>query len=865
MVSTAPPRSLPRIHGPVLRRARLESRLAEWPPVTVVRGVQGYGKTTLVAAWLEAQPLDEVTSVWVTATPGLADPDRFGDHLGRCLVTAGVISSDWSRPGPSTVGLRDLSDALLAAPHDRRFVLVVDNFHHLRDRTVLAELVGLVERHRHFHLLGCSRGRHPVEAIAAGSVEVGTIGPKELLLDSDEIAELALLMGRPLEDGDAARLHEAAGGWIAVVRLALKFIDKGDLRLGAAEEYLRTAVLPDIADRARLEYLMRFSLAERLDERLIRDLCDHPDPERLLANLEGTGMLERHDHGGQVYFGFPTLFRSVLRDAYAARQPDGAREFHRRLAGWFLSHAGDGHVAIALRHAVSGEDWQTVDQVWSEHAATLFMRHPDALRRALNAMPAKVLDARPGMSISREMLNVGAAETDRDGYKATLRTYFEASERFVGTQLDTLSLADLLFVGSGHLVGLRLLGRFAESEDFAAEVGAKIAALSTDQRAGNDRFAWFHLQRGLTQTLLGDPTAIGSYQRAWEYGVGSTAGFIPSNAAANLALTYAVRGDRERAQVWLDRRRRFDTTDLWVEHFIAVGSQVTSGLLALDRLEGAEVAAILELLGDRSAPVELWPFVAFLRAQYALHYGNPAKALTALGDTQRARDRELTNKGAAAGLLARARADLLLAGDQGQHAWQLLNTQSTHTPVTAVPLARIHFLAGDYPSARRVAVRSASDPATPIRDRVELLVLHATAALRMDDQVAAKQLIVEALEAYQATRILRTFATVSPADLAALLELAGEQFDLDDAARLATSPAVYPERILLIELTEREKSVLLALAKTASRQDIADALFVSVNTVKSQLASAYRKLGIRTREEALTKVRQLGLLRDARP
>jgi LuxR family maltose regulon positive regulatory protein len=82
---------------------------------------------------------------------------------------------------------------------------------------------------------------------------------------------------------------------------------------------------------------------------------------------------------------------------------------------------------------------------------------------------------------------------------------------------------------------------------------------------------------------------------------------------------------------------------------------------------------------------------------------------------------------------------------------------------------------------------------------------------------------------------------------------------------LATSPAVYPERILLIELTEREKSVLLALAKTASRQDIADALFVSVNTVKSQLASAYRKLGIRTREEALTKVRQLGLLRDARP
>ncbi len=57
--------------------------------------------------------------------------------------------------------------------------------------------------------------------------------------------------------------------------------------------------------------------------------------------------------------------------------------------------------------------------------------------------------------------------------------------------------------------------------------------------------------------------------------------------------------------------------------------------------------------------------------------------------------------------------------------------------------------------------------------------------------------------------------------------------------------------------------MLDALAATSSRQAIAASLFVSVNTVKTQLSSVYQKLGSSTREEALRNAREHQLLPPA--
>lgn len=61
------------------------------------------------------------------------------------------------------------------------------------------------------------------------------------------------------------------------------------------------------------------------------------------------------------------------------------------------------------------------------------------------------------------------------------------------------------------------------------------------------------------------------------------------------------------------------------------------------------------------------------------------------------------------------------------------------------------------------------------------------------------------------------------------------------------------------KLTTREKVVLASLSEHATLEDIARQLFVTRNTVKSQVSSAYRKLGVSTRSEAIAAARDLGL------
>jgi LuxR family maltose regulon positive regulatory protein len=64
-----------------------------------------------------------------------------------------------------------------------------------------------------------------------------------------------------------------------------------------------------------------------------------------------------------------------------------------------------------------------------------------------------------------------------------------------------------------------------------------------------------------------------------------------------------------------------------------------------------------------------------------------------------------------------------------------------------------------------------------------------------------------------------------------------------------------------VELTHRELEVLRYLPTHLSIQEIARALYVSRNTVKSHAQHLYRKLGVDSREAAVERARSLNVLR----
>jgi LuxR family transcriptional regulator, transcriptional regulator of spore coat protein len=60
-------------------------------------------------------------------------------------------------------------------------------------------------------------------------------------------------------------------------------------------------------------------------------------------------------------------------------------------------------------------------------------------------------------------------------------------------------------------------------------------------------------------------------------------------------------------------------------------------------------------------------------------------------------------------------------------------------------------------------------------------------------------------------------------------------------------------------LTRRERVILSNLDENITLEEIASKLFVTRNTVKSQVRSVYKKLGVSTRADAVAHARELGL------
>ena len=79
-------------------------------------------------------------------------------------------------------------------------------------------------------------------------------------------------------------------------------------------------------------------------------------------------------------------------------------------------------------------------------------------------------------------------------------------------------------------------------------------------------------------------------------------------------------------------------------------------------------------------------------------------------------------------------------------------------------------------------------------------------------------------------------------------------------AELRRQPPPDPGSGLRSPLTASELAVLRLLPGYLTNQEIAAKLFLSVNTVKSHLKSAYHKMGVTSRRAAVAHARRLQLL-----
>jgi LuxR family maltose regulon positive regulatory protein len=159
-------------------------------------------------------------------------------------------------------------------------------------------------------------------------------------------------------------------------------------------------------------------------------------------------------------------------------------------------------------------------------------------------------------------------------------------------------------------------------------------------------------------------------------------------------------------------------------------------------------------------------------------------------------------------------------------------------------------------------------------DLIEILTLQALARWAKNEKEQAVSTLTEALALAEPEGYVRTFVDEGPAMadlLSATLEVR-QRGHADPAKRI---PARYLAKLLAAlaqenaaagrqlhepVLSERELEVLALIASGESNQEIANKLFITVATVKTHINNLYRKLGVRSRTQAVARAREMNLL-----
>ncbi|HEY5985060.1 MAG TPA: LuxR C-terminal-related transcriptional regulator, partial [Streptosporangiaceae bacterium] len=193
------------------------------------------------------------------------------------------------------------------------------------------------------------------------------------------------------------------------------------------------------------------------------------------------------------------------------------------------------------------------------------------------------------------------------------------------------------------------------------------------------------------------------------------------------------------------------------------------------------------------------------------------------------------------------------------------------SPRGAIALARVRLTAGETRAAARLlaSVSTTSAGETPDDIRLEARLLEAELAYASGSPDRGRRSLEHALKLAKSERLLLPIA-IQRAWIEPVLrrdprlaEIFRRVFDAVPAGSTRHRGQVTAEEnapVLVERLSDRELEVLRLVSTLLSTAEIAEQMYLSVNTVKSHLKSIFRKLGANHRGEAVRRARQLGIL-----
>ena len=877
---TVGPPATPAVRDGVVSRPGLFGRLGAAGRVSEVSAPAGSGKTLLLHSWIAGAGLAERAG-WVAVQGEERDPQRFwlsvagalrdtaaGSALVRPLTAAPDLDG-WAVVERLLTDLGGLED---------RVWLVIDDVHELRSAEAVRQLELLIMRGppqlrfvlatRHDLRLGLHRLR------LAG--ELTEIRAADLRFSLDEAGVLFEAAGIALSDRALGLLYERTEGWVAGLRLAaLSLAGHPDPERFAAEfsgsertvaEYLLTEVLDRQSEPIR-RLLLRTSVLDRVNGELADLLTGGSGGERVLQQLEQAGAFVTALDARRSWFRYHRLFADLLQLELRGSAPGELPGLHAAAAAWYDEH---GYLVEAVRHAQAAPDWGLAARVLSDHWVGFGLNGLGATAHELLArFPAGVIAADPELAARMagdELARGSLAEAER--YLALAARGLEslpAGRR--GRGQVVLAVARMRFARQrGDLPAVT-----EQAQQLLAPAGADGPA---ELGLGGDLRVLALIDLGIAEVWTG---RFDEADRHLEDGIALARQigrpYLEVTGLAHWAQLASWRSWPQGAQQSLQAIELAGQHG-WTEEPVAGLAYLALGvaLLVQGRLEEAERS--LEH-AERTVRAEVEP-TAGMRLHYGrgtleLARGRYAEALAAFRMAERVVKLLATQHTLAVRLRSHLLQTLVQLGETRRAEQLLAETegQERESGYIRIAVAALR-LAQDDPGAAIAALAPVIDGSAPLSNAnlwvVQASLIDAIARDILGNAAAAGRSLERALDRAKPQGLLFPFLLHPAPDLlerhlrhgTAHAVLIAEILNVL-AGRKPGSQSGEP-RYLREPLSQAEVRVLRYLPTKLSAPEIADQLYLSVNTVKTHMRHVYDKLGAHRRHEAVEQARALGLL-----
>ncbi len=872
-----------------ISRPRLAKRMDEGfeRKIALISAPAGFGKTTLLVDWIHSH---KIPAAWFSVDKADNEPLHFLTYVilglqsleaaaGKAALT--MINSPQPPPIESILIslLNDLSQISLD------LALVLDDYH-LVDAKPIHDLIAFLLENlpEQMHLIIATRSDPPLPlARVRGQNLLTELRAADLSFTVEETASLLnQSLNVQLSAPDIQLLETRTEGWAAGLQLAAlslqgrknpsEFINgfKGDNRYIA--DYLTEEVLNRQPEHLR-NFLLQTSILGRLCGPLCDAVTDQENSTQVLNTLEKANLFVIPLDDERSWYRYHHLFGDLLEQRLPMKQEDRVPELHRRASQWY---AENGFKNEAVDHAFLAQDYTSAALLIEEIAEIDWDRARESqLLRWFKKLPDEQIDAHPKLCIfyARELFKSGymddaekrlqAAEqtiesisdsdSERDGLLgriAVIRAYMLTrtgdllrAVTFSKQALKLLPPEDL----NWRSVAATTLGMGNITGTLAEQQQAFVEAMKISKTAGN---VYYHIFAGsclgsimFRRCQLKEAENLNRQllSLAIENGIEQTG--IAGSLYGSLGSILCEWNDFEKGMRLISKG--IELSELGRDPVILASCQIGLVRALMYRMDIAGALKLMDEITARAGNFALPPWITSPLGAFKVF------VWLATGDLNAA--------------INWAQEKGLSIDDKINNLYQLEYLTLAH-----ILIAQNRLDEADHLLQRLIETAKAGDH---VYMMIEMRLCRLTIFLLKAETASAMAELQSALALAEPGGLTMIFVSKGKpvADLLEELvavkkrnhDLRQAGFSLSYAKKILTAfKTATPPKIegLMDPISEREMEVLQLIAAGLSNREIANKLFISLNTVKTHTKSINSKLDVNSRIKAVTRAKELGLI-----